>query len=51
MQILTVLPLLNKLNCNVIELQLVSKFNVILKHLLHQGLSEGEFYGNLVYNG
>ena len=28
---------------------LVSKFNVGLKSLLHQGLSEPEFYGNLVY--
>ena len=29
--------------------ELVSKFNVGLKTLLHQGLSELEFYGNLVY--
>ena len=29
--------------------QLVSKFNVELKTLLHQGLSEPEFYGDLVY--
>ena len=29
--------------------ELVSKFNVGLKSLLHQGLSEPEFYGNLVY--
>ena len=29
--------------------ELVSKFNVGLKTLLHQGLSEPEFYGNLVY--
>ena len=29
---------------------LVSKFNVGLKALLHQGLSDPEFYGNLVYN-
>ena len=28
---------------------LVSKFNVGLKSLLHQGLSEPEFYGDLVY--
>ena len=28
---------------------LVSKFNVGLKTLLHQGLSEQEFYGDLVY--
>ena len=28
---------------------LVSKFNVGLKTLLHQGLSEPEFYGDLVY--
>ena len=28
---------------------LVSKFNVGLKALLHQGLSESEFYGDLVY--
>ena len=30
-------------------LMLVSKFNVGLKTLLHQGLSEPEFYGDLVY--
>ena len=30
-------------------MKLVSKFNVGLKTLLHQGLSEPEFYGNLVY--
>ena len=30
--------------------ELVSKFNVGLKTLLHQGLSEPEFYGDLVYN-
>ena len=29
--------------------ELVSKFNVGLKTLLHQGLSEREFYGDLVY--
>ena len=29
--------------------ELVSKFNVGLKKLLHQGLSEPEFYGDLVY--
>ena len=29
--------------------ELVSKFNVGLKPLLHQGLSEPEFYGNLIY--
>ena len=29
--------------------ELVSKFNVGLKPLLHQGLSESEFYGDLVY--
>ena len=29
--------------------ELVSKFNVGLKSLLHQGLSEPEFYGDLVY--
>ena len=29
--------------------ELVSKFNVGLKTLLHQGLSEPEFYGELVY--
>ena len=28
---------------------LVSKFNVRLKTLLHQGLSEPKFYGDLVY--
>ena len=28
---------------------MVSKFNVELKTLLHQGLSEPEFYGDLVY--
>ena len=30
--------------------ELVSKFNVGLKTLLHQSLSEPEFYGDLVYN-
>ena len=29
--------------------ELVSKFNVGLKTLLHQGLSQSEFYGDLVY--
>ena len=29
--------------------ELISKFNVGLKSLLHQGLSEPEFYGGLVY--
>ena len=29
--------------------ELVSKFNVVLKSLLHQGLSEPELYGDLVY--
>ena len=29
--------------------ELVSKFNVGLNPLLHQGLSEPEFYGDLVY--
>ena len=29
--------------------KLLSKFNVGLKSLLHQGLSEPEFYGDLVY--
>ena len=29
--------------------ELVSKFNVGLKSLYHQGLSEPEFYGDLVY--
>ena len=29
--------------------ELVSKFSVGLKTLLHQGLSEPEFYGDLVY--
>ena len=29
--------------------ELISKFNVGLKKLLHQGLSEPEFYGDLVY--
>ena len=29
--------------------ELVSKFNVGFKILLHQGLSEPEFYGDLVY--
>ena len=29
--------------------ELVSKFNVGLKSLLHQGISETEFYGDLVY--
>ena len=31
------------------QYELVSKFNVGLKTLLHQGLSEPEFYGDLVY--
>ena len=30
-------------------IELISKFNVGLKSLLHQGLSEPEFYGDLVY--
>ena len=29
--------------------ELISKFNVGFKFLLHQGLSEPEFYGDLVY--
>ena len=29
--------------------ELISNFNVRLKSLLHQGLSEPEFYGDLVY--
>ena len=29
--------------------EFISKFNVGLKSLLHQGLSEPEFYGDLVY--
>ena len=29
--------------------ELISKFNVGFKSLLHQGLSEPEFYGDLVY--
>ena len=29
--------------------ELISKFNIGLKSLLHQGLSEPEFYGDLVY--
>ena len=29
--------------------ELISKFNIGLKSLLHQGLSESEFYGDLVY--
>ena len=29
--------------------ELISKFNVGLKSLLHQGLSKPEFYGDLVY--
>ena len=29
--------------------ELISKYNVGLKSLLHQGLSEPEFYGDLVY--
>ena len=29
--------------------ELVSKFNVRLKTLLHQGLSKPEFYGDLIY--
>ena len=31
------------------QYKLISKFNVGLKSLLHQGLSEPEFYGDLVY--
>ena len=31
------------------QYELVSKFNVGLKTLLHQGLSEPEFYGDLIY--
>ena len=31
------------------QYELVSKFNVGLKTLLHQGLSEPEFYGDLEY--
>ena len=31
------------------EIPGLSKFNVGLKSLLHQGLSEPEFYGDLVY--
>ena len=31
------------------QYELVSKFNVGLKTLLHQGLSEPQFYGDLVY--
>ena len=31
------------------QYELVSKFSVGLKTLLHQGLSEPEFYGDLVY--
>ena len=34
---------------NKMHYALVSKFNVGLKTLLHQGLSEPEFYGDLVY--
>ena len=29
--------------------ELISKFNAGIKSLLHQGLSEPEFYGDLVY--
>ena len=32
-----------------IAYELILKFNVGLKSLLHQGLSETEFYGDLVY--
>ena len=35
--------------CNRRHYELVSKLNVGLKSLLHQGLSEPEFYGDLVY--
>ena len=31
------------------HVELISKFNVGLKSLLHQSLSEPEFYGDLVY--
>ena len=34
-------------NCNLIDL--ISKFQVGLKSLLRQGLSEPDFYGDLVY--
>ena len=37
------------LSPNFIADTIVSKFNVGLKPLLHQGLSEPEFYGDLVY--
>ena len=30
-------------------MKLVSKFNVGLKSLLHQGLLEAEFYGDIIY--
>ena len=32
-----------------ISIELISKFNVGLKSLLHQGLLEPEFYGDLIY--
>ena len=36
--------------CYRCHFDLVSNFNVGLKSLLRQGLSEPEFYGDLVYN-
>ena len=41
--------LANFLHCGSLYYELISKFNVALKSLLHQGLSEPEFYGDLVY--
>ena len=41
--------LLMSLICNLSLYELISKFNVGLKSLLNQGLSEPEFYGDLVY--
>ena len=35
--------------CNRRHYEWVSKFNVGLKTLLHEGLSEPEFYGDLIY--
>ena len=35
--------------CCILDLNLISKFQVGLKSLLRQGLSEPDFYGDLVY--
>ena len=42
-------PLWEALVDNTQKNELISKFNVALKTLLREGLSEPEFYGELVY--